>query len=179
MLRSLVGSEMCIRDRVWKPKQKSSTEASGVATPKPRLSRKEKGRMPVCSNHKDTTAIIPLSNSRAAMPCAGLVLTSEAIVPQRTRRVHDREAEAKILSKANCLRSSIAGKAPQRAPLSSASSTKLSLYGEARTKALSSANPFCRDKRSRTSSYVRAKRAFALDCRDPTGSDLRLSLIHI
>ena len=134
--------------------------------------------MPVCSNHKVTTAIIPSSNLRAAMPRAGPVLMSEATLPQRTRRAHDREAEAKVLSKANCLRSSIAGKAPQRAPLSSASSTKLSLYGEARTKALFSANPICRDKRSRTSSYVRPKRAFALDCRDPTGSDLRKLLTN-
>ena len=35
---------------------------------------------------------------------------SEATVPQRTRRVQDREARAKVLSKANPLRSSIAGK---------------------------------------------------------------------
>ena len=123
--------------RMWRPKQKTLAEASGVATPKPRLSREEKGKMPVCSNHKITTAIIPSSNLRAATPRVGLVLMSEATVPQRTRRVRD---------------------------------------GEARTKALFSANPICRDKRSRTSPYVRSKRAFALDCRDPTGSDLRKSL---
>ena len=106
------------------------------------------------------------------MPRAGLVLMSEATVPQRTRRVHDRKAEAKVSSKANCLRSSIAGKAPQRAPLSGPSSAKLAPVGEARTEALFSANPSCGDKRSRTSSYARSKRASALDRLGPNGSDL-------
>jgi len=159
--------------RVWKPKQKSSTEASGVATPKPRPSREEKGKMPVCSNHKIKTAIIPSPNSRAAMPCASIVLMSEATIPQHTHCAHGREARARVLSKAHPLYSSIVGKAPLRALSSSASSTKFASDGEARTEALFSANPFCRDKRSRTSSYLRSKRAFALDCRDPTGSDLR------
>ena len=49
--------------RMWRPKQRSLAEASGVATPKLRLSREEKGKMPVCSNnaadHEVTTAIIP------------------------------------------------------------------------------------------------------------------------
>ena len=99
--------------RMWRPKQKSLAEASGVATPKPRLSRKEKGKRPLCSSnvadHEVTTAIIPSPSSTAATPCAGLVLISEATVPQCTCRVHRREATAKILSKANRLRSSIAG----------------------------------------------------------------------
>ena len=86
---------------------------------------------------------------RQPTPRAGLVLMSEAIVPQRTRWVHGREAKAKVLSKANRLRSSIAGKAPQCAPLSSSSSTELAPGGEARTEALFNANPFCRDKRNR------------------------------
>ena len=116
--------------------------------------------MPVCSNHKVTTVIIPSSNLRAAMPRAGLVLMSEATVPQRTRRVHR-------------LRSSIAGNAPQRAPLSGSSGSKLALRGEARTQALLSVDPFCRDKRSRTSSYTRSKRASVLDCLGPSGSDLQ------
>ena len=98
---------------------------------------------------------------------------SKAIVPQRTHWVHDSEARAKILSKANPLRSSIAGKAPQRAPLSGSSSAKLALGGEGRTEALFSANPFCRDKRSRTLSYVRSKRASTLDCLGSNGPDLR------
>jgi len=159
--------------RMWRPKQKSLAEASGVATPKSCLSREEKGKMPVCSNNAANrevmTAIIPSPNSRATTPCAGLVLISEATVPQRTRRVHRREATAKILSKANRLRSSIAGKAPQRAPLSSSSDAKLALCGEARTETLFSANPLCGDKRSRTSSYARSKRASALDCLGPMG----------
>ena len=117
--------------RMWRPKQKYLAEASGVATPKPRLSREEKGKMPVCSNNaasrEVTTAIIPSPSSTATTPCARLVLMSEATVPQRTRRVYNREARAKVPSKANCLRSSIAGKAPQRAPPSSSSSAKLCL----------------------------------------------------
>ena len=116
--------------RIWRPKQKSPTEASGVATPKPRLSRKEKGKRPVCSSnaadHEVTTAIIPSPNSRAATPCVSLVHMNKATVPQRTHQVHP-------------LCSSIAGKAPQRAPFSSASSTKLAPDGEARTEALFSA----------------------------------------
>ena len=163
--------------RMWRPKQKSLTEASGVATPEPRLSRKEKGKRPLCSSnaadHEVTTVIIPSPDSRAATPCASLVHMSKATVPQRTHRVHDREARAKVLSKANPLRSSIAGKAPQRAPLSSSSSTKLAPIGEARTEALFSAIPFCGDKRSRTLSYVRSKRASALDCLGHTWPDLR------
>jgi len=87
--------------------------------------------MPVCSNnaanHKVKTAIIP--SPRAAMPCASFVHMSEATVPQRTHRVHGREA---------------------------------------RTKALFSANPFCRDKRNGTSSYVHSKR---VSTRDHSGSD--------
>jgi len=102
------------------------------------------------------------------MPYASLIFMSEATVPQRTRRVYDREARAKVLSKANRLQSSIVDKAPQRAPLSSSSSTRFALVGEARTEALFSANPFCRDKRSRTLSYVRPKKA---PPRDYPGSD--------
>ena len=153
---------MCIRDR-WRPKQKSLGKASGVATPKPRPSREEKGKMHVCSNNaasrEVTAVIIPSPNSRAAMPCAGLDLMSEATVPQRTHRVYDREARAKVLSKANRLRSSIAGNAPQRALLSRSSDTKLTPVGETRAEVLFSANPFCRDKRNGTSSYERSKRA--------------------
>jgi len=133
--------------------------------------------MLVCSNnatsYEVTTAIIPSSNSRAATPCAGLVLMSEATVPQRTRRVNGRETRAKVLSKANRLRSGIAGKAPQHAPLSSSSGTKLALRGEGRTEALFSANPFCEDKSSRTLSYVQPKTASALDCLGPNRSDLQ------
>ena len=85
--------------RIGKPKQKSSAEASGVATPKPRLSYEEKGKMPAYSNnaanHKVKTAIIP--SPRAAMPIASLVLTNKAIVPQRTHRVHSREARTRAL----------------------------------------------------------------------------------
>ena len=47
------------------------------------------------------------------------------------------------------------------------------LSREARTEALFSANPLCGDKRSRTSSYARSKRASVLDRLGPTGSDLR------
>ena len=123
--------------------------------------------MPLCSSnaadHEVTMAIIPSPNSRAATPYAGLVLMSEATLPQRTRRVHGREATAKILSKANRLCSSITGKAPQRAPLSGSSSAKLALCGEARAEVLLSANPFCRDKRNETSSYERPKRASTRD----------------
>jgi len=76
-------------------------------------------------------------------------------------------------SKANRLRSGIAGKAPQHAPLSSSSGTKLALRGEGRTEALFSANPFCEDKSSRTLSYVQPKTASALDCLGPNRSDLQ------
>ena len=47
------------------------------------------------------------------------------------------------------------------------------LSREAKAEALFSANPLCEDKRSRTSSYTRSTRASALDCLDPTGSNLR------
>ena len=162
---------------MWRPKQKSLAEASGVATPKPRLSREGKGKMPVCSNNaasrEVTTVIISSPNSRAATPGGYLVLTSEATVRQRTSRVHGREAKAKVLSKAKPLRSSIADKAPQHAPLSSSSSTKVAPGGEARTEVLFSANSFRGDKKNRTLSYVRSKRASALDCLGPSGSDLQ------
>ena len=110
---------------------------------------------------------------------------SEATVPQPTREVHSR----------------IADKAPQRAPLSSLSSAELAPCGgvkglspsadivayaasapkgvskvlsrEARAEVLLCANPLCGDKRSRTSSYARSKRASALDRLGPIGSDLR------
>ena len=104
-------------------------------------------------------------------------------------------------SKANRLRSSTADKAPQRAPPSGSSSAKLLPCGGAKGLSLStdsvayaasapkgvskvlsraaraeapcSANPLCGDKRSRTSSYARSKRASTLDRLGPTGSDLR------
>ena len=87
--------------------------------------------MPVCSSnaadHEVTTAIIPSPDSRAATSCASLVHVNEATVPQRTQRVHDREARAKVLSKANPLRSNIAGKAPHvlRFPVRQALSSRL------------------------------------------------------
>jgi len=88
---------------IWKPKQKSPAEASGVAMPKPRLSRKEKGKMPFRSNnaanHKIKMAIIP--SPRAAMPRASFVHMGKATVPQRTHRVHGREARTKALFSAN------------------------------------------------------------------------------
>ena len=162
---------------MWRPKQKFLAEASGVATPKSRLIREEKGKMPVCSNnaadHEVTTAIIPSPNSRAAMPCASLVHMSEATVPQHTHWVHGREAKTKVLSKANPLCSGIADKAPQRAPLSRSSSTKLAPVGEARTEVLFSTNPFCRDKRNGTSSYVRSRKASPQDYLGSHGPDLR------
>jgi len=104
------------------------------------------------------------------MPYASLVFTSEATVPQRTHWVHGREARAKVLSKANPLRSDIAGKAPQRAPLSSSSSAKLAPVGEARTEVLFSANPFCKD--NRTLSYVRSKKASPRDYSGTNEPDL-------
>jgi len=162
---------------MWRPKQKSLAEASGVATPKPRLSREEKGKMPVCSNnaadYEVTTAIIPSPNSRAAMPCATLVHKSKATVSQHTHWAYDREGRAKVLSKVNPLRSDITGEAPQRAPLSSSSNTKLAPVGEARAEALPSANPSCRDKRSKTLPYVRSKKASTRDCLRPNEPDLR------
>ena len=78
-----------------------------------------------------------------------------------------------MLSKANPLCSGIAGKAPQRAPLSSSSSTKLAPVGEARTEVLFSANPFCGDKRNGTSSYVRFRKASPQDYLGSHGPDLR------
>ena len=91
--------------RMWRPKQKSLVEASGIATPKPRLSHKEKGKMPVSSNNaasrEVTTAIIPSPDSRVATPCASLIHMSEATIPQRTHRVHDRETRAEVLFSAN------------------------------------------------------------------------------
>jgi len=162
---------------MWRPKQKSLARASGVATPKPRLSREEKGKMHVCSNnaasHKVKTAIIPSPNLKAAMPCASLVCISEATVPQRTHWVHGREARAKVLSKANPLRSGMAGKAPQRAPLSSSSGAKLTSVGEARTKVLFSANPFCRDKRNGISSCVHSREASPWGYPGSNGPDLQ------
>jgi len=167
-----------------------------------RLSREEKGKMPACSNNaasrEVTAATIPSPNSRATTR-ASFGLMSEATVPQHTRDLHSRKVRTKTLSKANHLHSSTMDKAPQRAPLSSSSSTKLMLCGEAKglslsadsiassapegfskvlsrgakTEALFSANPLCGDKRSRTSSYTRSKRASALDRLGPTGSDLR------
>ena len=66
------------------------------------------------------------------MPRTGLILMSEATVPQRTREVHSREARTMALSKANRLRSSTADKAPQCAPPSGSSSAKLMPCGGAK-----------------------------------------------
>jgi len=169
--------------RIWKPKQKSPAETSGVTMPKPRLSHEEKGKMPFCSNnaanHKVKTAIIPSLNSRVAMPCASLVFTSEATVPQHTHWVHGREARAKVLSKANPLRIGIAGKAPQCAPLPSSSSSKHASAGEVRTKALFSANLFCRDKRNDASSYAHSERVSTRDYPGPGVPDLRELLANM
>jgi len=114
--------------RMWRPKQKSLGKASGVAAPEPRLSCEEKGKMHVCSDNtasrEVTMAIILSPNSKAATPCAGIVL-----VPQRTREALSPKARIKVLSKANRLRSSIVDKAPQRAPLSSSASAKFALCG--------------------------------------------------
>ena len=78
-----------------------------------------------------------------------------------------------MLSKANPLRSGIAGKAPQRAPLSSSSGTKLAPVGEARTEVLFRANPFCRDKKNGTSSCVHSKEASPWGYPGSNGPDLQ------
>ena len=92
--------------RIWKPKQESSAETSGVATPKPRLSYEEKGKMPAradnAANHKVQTAIIP--SPRAAKPSASLAVISKAIVPQRTHQVYSREARARAQFCADLIR---------------------------------------------------------------------------
>jgi len=163
--------------RIWKPKQKFPVEASGIATPKLRLSREEKGKMPVYSNnaadHKVKTTIIPSPNSRAAMPCVSLAFTSEATVPRRTHWVYGCEARAKVLSKANPLRSSTGGRTPQRAPPSSSSSTRLAPVGETRAEVLFSTNTFCRDKKNGASSHARSKKASPQGCSGSVGPDLR------
>ena len=108
----------------------------------------------------------------------GLSLSADSVAyaasaPKGVSKTFSRDVRPEAPSKANRLRSSTAGKAPQRAPLSSSSSTKLAPGGEARTEALFGANPFCGDKRSRILSYVRSKRASALDCLGSNGPDLR------
>jgi len=124
-----------------------------------------------------------------------------ASAPKGVSKAFSRELRAKALSKADRLCNSIADKAPQRAPLPGSSSAKLAprsgakglslsvdsvayaastskgtpkvLSREARAEALFCANPLCGDKRSRTSSYARSKRASVLDRLGPTVSDLR------
>ena len=167
---------------IWKPKQKSSTEALGVVMPRLRLSREEKGKMPICpdnaASHKVTTAIIPSSESRAAKPSVSLAFTSKAIVPQRIHWVRGREAKTAVLSEVDPLRSRIAGKAPQRAPLPNSSSTKLAPVGEASAKVLFSTNPFCRDKKNGASSLVRSRKASLRRCSGSVEPNLRQFLAN-
>ena len=102
--------------------------------------------------------------------------------PKGVSKTFSYEFRAKALSKANRLRSSIANKAPQRAPLSSLSSAELALCSgakglslnvdsiayaasapkdipkvlsrEVRAKALFSANYLCGDEKNRASFYA-------------------------
>ena len=78
--------------RIWKPKQKSPTEVSGVVTPKLRLSSEEKGKMPIypndAANHEVPTAIIPSLKSKAAKPSDSLAFTREATIPKHTHWIH-------------------------------------------------------------------------------------------
>ena len=86
---------------MWRPKQKALYEASGVASPQVRPSRKEKDKMPACFDEiitrEVTTAMMPLPNSGAVTPRVSLVLISEATdtVPQGTHDVRTREVGTK------------------------------------------------------------------------------------
>ena len=92
---------------MWRLKQKSPYEASGVATPQVRLSREDKGKTPACFvdtiSRKATTVTIPSPNSGVATPRANLVLMSEFTddmantmpVPQGTHGVRSREVGTK------------------------------------------------------------------------------------
>ena len=179
------------------PKQKALHEASGVATPQVNLSREDAGK-------------IPSPNSGVVAPRANLILMSEATngvanttpVPQGTRGVPNRQTRTKAPSSANHLRTKEADKAPQCAPFSSRSSTKLALRSgakgsslsvdsgayaasapkdipkvlsrEARGKALlSSANHLCGDEKNRASFYAQSNRNSALNRLSPAGFDLR------
>jgi len=97
-------SALCVASQVpYEPplsKQKALYEASGVATPQVRPSRKGKGKVPACSDEiasrKVTTVIMPSPKSEAVTHRASLVLISEATVPQGTHDVHSREAGTKV-----------------------------------------------------------------------------------
>ena len=97
--------------QMWK--QKALYEASGVATPQVRPSRKEKGKTPACFDEtitrEVTTTMMPSPNSGAVTPRASLVPMSEATVSQGTHAVHNRE---------------VGTKAPQRAKLALCSEAK-------------------------------------------------------
>jgi len=109
--------------QMWRPKQKALYEASGVATPQARLSRKDKSKMPacfietICRNARAAT--LPSPDLGAVTPHANLVLTSEATdglasttpVPQGTRGVPSRQAGTKAPSSANHLREKATSKA--------------------------------------------------------------------
>ena len=72
----------------------------------------------------------------------GLFLSADSgayvvLAPKSVSKAFSREFRAKVLSKANHLRSNIADKAPQRASLPSSSSAKLALHRRAKGSSLS------------------------------------------
>ena len=90
-------------------------------------------------------ASFPSSSSAKLALCGGakgLSLSADSIAyaasaPEGVSKAFSCELKAKALSKANRLRSSIADKAPQRAPLSGSSSTELALHSGAKGLSLS------------------------------------------
>ena len=124
---------------MWRPKQKVLYKASGVATPQDSLSREDKGKRAAyfteAISREARTATMPSPNSGAVTPRTNLIFPSEVAdnmanttpVPQGTRGVPSHQTGTKAPSSANLLRSKEAKKAPQRASLSSSSSTKLAL----------------------------------------------------
>ena len=98
---------------MWKLKQKAPCEASGEAPPQLRLSREDKGELPIQFGSiaevigcEAKLVYLPLPNLGAMTPCANLVLTSEltdcvantALVPQGTNKLFSRKAGTKALS---------------------------------------------------------------------------------
>ena len=130
---------------MWRPRQKTPCDASGEALPQFRLSREDKGKLPVrfgsfaeAFSRKAKLVTLPSPNRGAVTPCANFALTSEvpnglaysAPVPLGTSEVLSHKTGTEALHSASHLRNKTTTKAPQRASLSKSSGVKSAFQSE-------------------------------------------------
>ena len=137
---------------MWRPKLKAPCEASGEVPAQLRLSREDKGKMPLqfasiaktISREAKLVSLPSAPNLRGVTHSVNFALTSEvtngvanaALVPKGTSKILSRKTGIEALSSANHLHYKAENKAPQMTSLSKSSTAKSALWSKVKRSSL-------------------------------------------